>query len=339
MSTQVLEQKDQSKAEAFAERMLGAINGAGVALMASVGHRTGLFDTMAGLKPSTPARIAEAARLNERYVREWWATYLRMGASPGAAVALTRMNAEVDVRHVLPTVRVPTLVLHRGGDRCLKVEEGRYVAGLIPGAKYVELPGEDHLPFVGDQDAILGEIEEFLTGVWHKPEPERVLATLLFAEIADSPRRAAEHGAGRWRELLQRFRAQVGREIGWFRGREVDAAGAGPLATFDGPARAVRCALAVSEYASRLGIEVRAGLHTGECDLLEGGGVGGLAVGVGRGVRECAGPGEVLVSHTVKDLVAGSGLRFEERGAKVFDPAPGLWRLYKVERPRADESA
>ncbi len=270
--------------------------------------------------------------------RRWWAEYLRIGASPGAAVALTKMNAEVDVRSVLPTVRVPTLVLHRSGDRCLKVEEGRYVAGLIPGAKYVELPGEDHLPFVGDQDSVLDEIERFLTGVRHGAEPERVLATVLFIHVADAPQRAPEREDDR-QELLQRFRAHVGREVAWFRGREVDARGAGPLATFDGPARAIRCACAVGEYARRLGIEVRAGLHTGECDLLEGGGVGGVAVEVGRGISERAAAGEVLVSQTVRDLVAGSGLAFEERGAETFDAAPGVWRLYKVRMGGAGSSA
>ena len=248
-----------------------------------------------------------------------------------AAVALTKMNAEVDVRHVLPTVRVPTLVLHRAGDRCLKVEEGRYVAGLIPGARYVELPGDDHLPFVGDQSAILDEIEEFLTGVRHTKEPERVLATLLFARIVDSPQHAAERGAESWREMINRFRGHVSREIAWFRGREVDMTGEGPLAAFDGPARAIRCACAIGQYAARLGIEMRAGLHTGEVDLLEGNAVRGIAVEVARGVRELAGPGEVLVSHTVRDLVAGSGLGFEERGEATFGEAPGRWRLYRVE--------
>ena len=281
-----------------------------------------------------PVGLEERApsKADDPRFREWWGEYLRMGASPGAAVALTKMNAEVDVRSVLPTVRVPTLVLHRAGDRCLKAEEGRYVAGLIPGAKYVELPGEDHLPFVGDQDAILDEVEEFLTGVRHKPEPERVLATLLFAHIAGSSRHAAAHGAERWRELLQRFRAQVRHEIEWFRGREIDMEGAGPLATFDGPARAVRCACAVTEYAARLGVEVRAGLHTGEIDLPDERGVGGPTVEIGRRIREQAAAGEVLVSHTVKDLVAGSGIRFEARGAQVFADLPGRWHLHKVVR-------
>jgi pimeloyl-ACP methyl ester carboxylesterase len=281
-----------------------------------------------------PVGIEERApsKRDDPQFREWWATYLRMGASPGAAVALTKMNAEVDVRHVLPTIRVPTLVLHRTGDMCLKVEEGRYVAERIPNVKYVELPGVDHLPFVGDQDALLDEIEEFLTGVRHTAEPERVLATVLFARIVDSPERAAAHGTKGWQNLIERFRAQISKEIVWFRGREVDMTGAGPLATFDGPARAIRCACAIGEYAARLGIEIRVGLHTGECDLLDGTRVGGMAVEIGKEIRNRAGAGEVLVSHTVKDLVAGSGLNFGEYGTTIFDEIPGAWQLYKVER-------
>jgi DNA-binding winged helix-turn-helix (wHTH) protein/pimeloyl-ACP methyl ester carboxylesterase len=281
-----------------------------------------------------PVGIEERApsKANDPAFREWWAEYLRMGASPGAAVALTKMNAEIDVRHVLPTVRVPTLVIHNRGDLCLKVEEGRYVASRIPGARFVELPGSDHLPFFEGQEATLNEIEEFLTGARHVREPDRVLATLLFAGIVERDVRAAEQGAARWRDLIGRFRAHVSKEIKWFRGREIDMEGTGPLATFDGPARAIRCACAVSEYAARLNIEVRAGLHTGECDLLEGGRVGGLAVEIGQAVREQAGAGEVLVSHTVKDLVAGSGITFEERGARAFKGLPGDWRLFRVER-------
>jgi DNA-binding winged helix-turn-helix (wHTH) protein/pimeloyl-ACP methyl ester carboxylesterase/class 3 adenylate cyclase len=281
-----------------------------------------------------PVGIEERApsKANDPAFREWWAEYLRMGASPGAAVALTKMNAEIDVRHVLPTVRVPTLVIHNKGDLCLKVEEGRYVASRIPGARFVELPGSDHLPFFEGQDAVVNEIEEFLTGARHVREPDRVLATLLFVNIIDRDVRAAERGEARWRDLVARFRTHVSKEIKWFRGREIDMEGAGPLAAFDGPARAIRCACAVSEYAARLNIEVRAGLHTGECDLLEGGRVGGLAVEIGRAVRERAGAGEVLVSHTVKDLVAGSGITFEERGAHTFEGLPGDWRLFRVER-------
>ena len=261
--------------------------------------------------------------------REWWATYLRMGASPGAALALTQMNAEIDVRHVLPSVHVPTLVIHRSEDLCLKVEEGRYVARRIPGARYVEMPGRDHLPFVGDQDAILDEVEEFLTGARHAHEPDRVLATVLFTRIVESKERAARVGAGRWQGLIQSLRAYVRKEIEWFRGREIDMVGDRPLAIFDGPARAVRCAYAIVEYASRLGVEMRAGLHTGECDVV-GGKVGGVAPEIGVRVANKAAAGEVLVSNTVKDLVAGSGISFEDRGAHTLGRVLGEWRLFGV---------
>src|SRR5215217_6303791 len=192
--------------------------------------------------------------------RDWWATYLRMGASPGAAVALTQMNAEIDVRNVLPSIRVPTLVIHRSGDQCLKVEEGRFVAQRIPGAKFVELPGNDHLPFVGDQEAILDEVEEFLTGVRHQVEPDTVLATVLVIEIADAREHLEKHGQDRWMELLRRLHAYIAKEIEWFRGREIDIAGHRLLAIFDGPARAVRCASTVTQCASRWGVGTRAGV-------------------------------------------------------------------------------
>ncbi|HEX8687468.1 MAG TPA: adenylate/guanylate cyclase domain-containing protein, partial [Pyrinomonadaceae bacterium] len=265
--------------------------------------------------------------------REWWATYLRMGASPGAALALTQMNAEIDVRHVLPSVRVPTLVIHRADDQCLRAEEGRYVASRIPGARYVELPGRDHLPFVGDQMAVLDVVEEFLTGACHAPEPNRVLATVLFTRIADSPEpRSAWPGVGLRQGLIQRLRAYVRKEIEWFRGREIDMVGDRPLAIFDGPARAVRCAYAIVEYASRLGVEMRAGLHTGECDVVDGK-VTGLAAEIGVQVANRAAAGEVLVSNTVKDLVAGSGINFEDRGAHRLGRVAGEWRLFGVRQP------
>ena len=276
-----------------------------------------------GLEERAPS-VADDPRF-----REWWATYLRMGASPGAALALTQMNAEIDVRHVLPSVRVPTLVIHRAEDQCLKVEEGRYVAERIPGARYVELPGRDHLPFVGDQDAVLDEVEEFLTGARHTVEPDRVLATVLFTRIADSQERSAWSGAGLRQGLIQRLRAYVRKEIEWFRGREIDMVGDRPLAIFDGPARAVRCAYAIVEYASRLGVEMRAGLHTGECDLVDGK-VTGLAAEIGVQVANRAAAGEVLVSNTVKDLVAGSGINFEDRGAHRLGRVAGEWRLFGV---------
>jgi pimeloyl-ACP methyl ester carboxylesterase/DNA-binding winged helix-turn-helix (wHTH) protein/class 3 adenylate cyclase len=268
---------------------------------------------------------------DDPHFREWWATYLRMGASPGAALALTKMNAEIDVRHVLPSIRVPTLVIHREGDLCLKVEEGRFVASSIPGSKYVELPGVDHLPFVGDQDAILDEVEEFLTGVRHAPEYDRVLATVLFTRIVDSSLQAEQLGERRWRDLIERHHAYIRRDLELFKGREIEMVGDGLLATFDGPARAIRCACAITDSASRLGIKIKAGLHTGECDVMEDK-VGGIAVEIGAQVAMNAAVGEILVSHTVKDLVAGSGLSFEDRGAQTLMDVPGEWHLFAVER-------
>jgi pimeloyl-ACP methyl ester carboxylesterase/DNA-binding winged helix-turn-helix (wHTH) protein len=248
--------------------------------------------------------------------RKWWATYLRMGASPGAAKALTKMNAEIDVRGVLPSVRVPTLVVHRSGDMTLKVEEGRYVASLIPRARYVELPGNDHLPFVGDQDAIVDEVEEFLKGVRHDDEPERVLATVLFL-----------HGDSD----LARLRPQIERELQWYRGQSLTEGGGteGPLASFDGPARAIKCACAIHEIATRMSVTIRAGLHTGECDRLSSGMLGGYAVDIAARVLGLAQPGEVVVSSTVKDLVAGSGINFQP-----LEEAVGDWRLFRVAGPR-----
>ena len=263
--------------------------------------------------------------------RQWWATYLRMGASPGAALALTQMNAEIDVRPILPSIRVPTLVIHRKEDQCLKVDEGRYVAERIPGARYVELPGRDHLPFVGNQDDILDEVEEFLTGVRHTLEPDRVLATVLFMQIVSSKEQEQRVGDSSWGTMLDRLRAHARKEIEWFRGRDIDMEEDRPLAIFDGPARAIRCATAISEYASRLGAHMRAGLHTGECDMVDGK-VGGIAAEIGAQVAKKAAPDEVLVSSTVKDLVAGSGIRFQERGADQLAGVPGEWQLFAVER-------
>ncbi|HEX5886379.1 MAG TPA: alpha/beta fold hydrolase [Pyrinomonadaceae bacterium] len=256
---------------------------------------------------------------NDPKFREWWATYLRMGASPGAAVALTQMNAEIDVRNVLPSIRVPSLIMHRTDDQCLKLEEGRFVAERIPGAKFVELPGQDHLPFVGDQDAILDEMEEFLTGVRHRIEPDTVLATVLVAEIA-----------GDRMELLRRLHAYIAKEIEWFRGREIDIAGNRLLAIFDGPARAIRCASTITQYASRLGVAIRAGLHTGECEIVDGK-VGGVAARMCVCVAGEAEPGEVLASSTVKDLVAGSGISFDDRGVHDLSGC-GEWRLFAVQK-------
>ena len=263
--------------------------------------------------------------MNDERFRQWWATYLRMGASPGAALALTKMNAEIDIRPVLSTIRIPTLVLHRTGDTCLKVEEGRYMASKIPGAKFVELPGIDHLPFVGDQDSILDEIEQFLTGMRHAPEYDRVLATVLCTRLA-----AAPEADNLWPELVDRHYAYVRKEVELFKGHESELNGHGLIATFDGPARAIRCALAINESAKRMGIPIQTGVHTGECDLL-GEKVGGVAVEISFQVASEARTGEVLVSNPVKDLVAGSGIRFVERGMYKIPELVEEWRLFAVE--------
>jgi class 3 adenylate cyclase len=257
-------------------------------------------------------------------------TFFRRSASPGAAVALNRMNTQMDTRPVLPTISAPTLVLCRTDDREVSAEEDRWIAGQIPGAKYVELSGDDHIPWLGDSDALLDEVEEFLTGVRRKPDPDRLLATVLFTDIVGSTAKAAALGDRRWRELLEQHHALVRRELDRFDGREVDTAGDGFLATFDGPARAVRCACAITEAVAELGLEVRAGLHTGECEVTDGK-VRGIAVHIGARVASEAGAGEVLVSSTVKDLVAGSGLRFLERGPIALKGVPGEWVLYLVE--------
>jgi pimeloyl-ACP methyl ester carboxylesterase len=255
--------------------------------------------------------------------------YLRRSASPGAAVALLRMNSQIDVREVLPTIRVPTLVLQRVDDRDVNVEEGRWIARQIPGAKYVELPGDEHLIWAGDVDAVVDEVEEFLTGRRPVHEPDRVLATVLFTDIVGSTERATEVGDRRWRELLDQHHSLVRRQLERFDGREVDTAGDGFLATFDGPARAIRCADSLRVGVRALGLEIRAGLHTGECEVV-GDGVRGIAVHTGARVAALAGTGEVLVSSTVKDLVAGSGIEFEDRGTHELKGVPGEWRLYAV---------
>jgi pimeloyl-ACP methyl ester carboxylesterase len=267
---------------------------------------------------------------HDKRFREWWARLLRLAASPAAAVALLRMLDEIDVRPVLPTIRVPTLVLHCTGDRVVNVENGRYLGRHIPNARYVELPGEDHFPYLGDTDAIVAEIEEFLTGARRAPEADRVLATVLFTDIVGSTTHAAELGDQRWRDLLECYQALVRRELARFRGREVKALGDGFLATFDGPARAIRCACAIRDGVRPLGIEIRAGLHTGECELM-GDDVGGIAVHIGARVAASADPGAVLVSGTVKDLVTGSGLGFVDRGAHSLQGVPGESRLFAVE--------
>ena len=260
----------------------------------------------------------------------WWARLLRQGTSPSGAIALVDLYREIDVRAVLPSVRVPTLVLHRAGDRIITAGQGRYLADHIPDARLVELPGEDHLPFAGDQDALLDEVEEFLLGSRRARETERALATVLFTDIVGSTERAAELGDKRWRGLLERHDASVRRQIEVHRGREVKTMGDGFLATFDGPARAIRCADAIRAELDGIDLDVRVGIHTGEVELI-GEDVGGMAVNIGARIGALAGSGEILVSSTVRELVVGSGLEFAERGAHTLKGAPGEWRLFAVE--------
>ncbi|HEU4887926.1 MAG TPA: alpha/beta fold hydrolase, partial [Thermoanaerobaculia bacterium] len=274
-----------------------------------------------------PVGIAERApsRAHDPEFRDWWAKYLRMGASPGAADALTRMNTEIDIRPVLPTIRVPTLVIHRTGDLCLKVEEGRYVASKIPGAKFVELPGDDHLPFVGDQDAILNAIEEFLTGSHSQDESDGVLATVMSVN-ADPPAAPASFAQHRQHALHQ---------IELFRGRSFESRRDGArdrtlMAAFDGPARAIRCARDVLDFADRLGVPLRIGIHTGECRIAHSDPTG-MAVAIARTLASIARPREVLASRTVRDLVAGSGLTFVARGSYVFPELGGDTPLFAVQ--------
>jgi len=272
----------------------------------------------AGLAPS---RTGDPAFL------EWAGKMERYSAPPGVIRQIMEAMGETDVRPVLPTINVPTLVMHRSGDPFLMVEHGRYLGEHIPGARYVELEGTDSLFSVGAGDAIVGEIEEFVTGMRHEREPDRVLATVLFTDIVRSTERAAELGDRGWREVLERHDRLVRRELARHRGRAVKSTGDGVLATFDGPARAIRAAASIGEGAEGLGIQIRAGLHTGECEVM-GDDVGGLAVHIGARVMSTATAGEVLVSSTVKDLVVGSGIDFEERGSHELRGVPGEWRLF-----------
>ncbi len=258
---------------------------------------------------------------------EWWARYQRLSASPGMMKALLEMNSQIDVRHVLPAISAPTLILHRKNDMVVNIEQGRYMARAVTGARYVELPGGSHWPFMVVAEDVLHEIEEFLTGTRSEPDPDRVLATVMFTDIVSSTERAAEVGDAKWRGLLERHNDIVRLELDRWRGREVKNTGDGVLATFDGPGRAIRCAAALSEALRPAGLEIRAGLHTGECELM-GEDIGGISVHIASRVASLAGAGEVLVSRTVKDLVAGSGITFEERGRHALKGVPDEWDLF-----------
>ena len=262
--------------------------------------------------------------------REWLGRYERLALSPGEFARIyPALVLETDLRPILSTIQTPTLILHRSENRCIRIGHGRYLARHIAGARFVELPGKDHSFYAGDSGPLLAAVQEFLTGKRELPDDDRVLATVLFTDIVGSTEHAVRLGDRAWRDLVERYHALVRREVATFRGREVNTAGDEFFATFDGPARGVRCALAVRDEVRQLGLEIRAGLHTGECELI-GGDVGGIAVHIGARVASAAAPGEVLVSSTVKDLVAGSGLRFVGRGAHTLKGISGEWQLFNA---------
>jgi len=276
--------------------------------------------------------IFAPSRANDPGFQRWWGRFERLGASPTAAAGVMHMISQIDVSGILPSIRVPTLVIHRTGDRAIPVKRGRFLGEHIPGARYIELPGADHVFFVGDNAAQIADaIQEFLTGSRAPVPVDRVLATVLFTDIVGSTEKAAALGDHRWRDLLENHHLTIRRNLARFRGHEVKTTGDGILATFDGPARGVRCACAIADEIRPLGIDIRAGLHTGECEMMDHD-VGGIAVHIGARVASLAGAGEVLVSSTVKDLVAGSGLCFGDRGSQNLKGVPGEWHIYAVER-------
>lgn len=272
--------------------------------------------------------LAREAQVDERF-RQWWAGYLRRSSSPGAALALTQWNSEIDIRRVLPSIRVPTLVLHRTDDPLCPVEGARYIAANIPEARYVEVPGADHMPFIGDIDALLDPVQEFLTGAPPAVEPDRVLTTVLVIDIVDSTGRAVELGDGRWGTLLESWRLEVRQQLQRFRGEERNVTGDGFVATFDGPGRAIYCACHIARVAALLGLEVRAGLHTGEV-ALSGHEIDGIAVHIAARAMRFAEGSEIVVTSVVKDLVIGANITFTDAGRHALKGIPGIWHLLRV---------
>jgi class 3 adenylate cyclase len=266
---------------------------------------------------------------DDSQAKEWLGRYRRASVSPDGINGLISMFMDIDVRHVLPTLHVPTLVLHRRGDRVVNWQAGRWMAEQIPGARFVLVPGRDHFPWIGDREAVIEEIREFLTGVRLGAESDRILATVMFTDVVGSTERAASIGDQRWRDLLDAHDSAVRDRLAAFRGREVKATGDGFVATFDGPARAIRCAGDIRDAAADLHLDLRIGLHTGEI-VVRGDDIGGVAVHIGQRVSGLARPSEILVSSTVKDLVAGSGIEFADRGEHELKGVPGSWRLFAV---------
>jgi pimeloyl-ACP methyl ester carboxylesterase len=275
--------------------------------------------------------IVVPSRAGDEEFRRWWGRYERMSISPSEALALLKVNQDIDVRHILPTISVPTLVLHQREEQFVPVELSRDMADRIPDARFIELPGTDHLFWFGNPTETVDTVVEFVTGTRPQPDIDRVLSTVLFADIVGSTERAAQLGDHRWRDVLDSYYAAADDEIERLRGRRVKTLGDGVLATFDGPARAVRCAQGLAMKTRALGLEVRSGIHTGEIELM-GEDVGGIAVHISSRVTDHAGAGEIVVSSTVKDLVAGSGIEFEERGSHELKGVPGRWNLYAVTR-------
>lgn len=280
-------------------------------------------------RPGDLSVLAPSAADDERFAN-WFATYGRLSASPAAAVALAKMNTYIDIRDVLGSIHVPTLVIHRIGDGDVSVENGRYIARNIPGAKLVELAGDDHIPWVGDTDAIVDQVEEFLTGSKSPRQIDRVLATILLTDIVGSTEKANQLGDKMWKDLLSHHNEIVRKELVRFGGREVKSTGDGFLCTFDGPARAIRSACSIRDNVRQLGLSIRSGIHTGECELIGQRDIGGIAVHIASRVESIANSGEVLVTSTVKDLVAGSGIQFKDLGMRALKGIPEEWRLFKV---------
>jgi class 3 adenylate cyclase len=295
-------------------------------LEAMAGHVQPAWGTGVGLGAWAPSKASDPR------FREWFARFQRQSASPHDAVRLITTYAEIDVRDVLPALRIPVLVLHRRGDRMVPVDAGRDIAARVPGARMVELPGDGHLFWTGEQDEVLAEIEEFLTGERSAPDHDRVLATVLFTDVVESTRHLSAIGDRPWRDLVAEHESDAKRAIEVHRGRRVKSTGDGLLAVFDGPTRAIRCAEAIVDLARRAGIELRAGLHTGEIEVLDDGDVSGLAVNIAARVAAAAEPGEVLVSRTLADLVAGSGIALQPRGTRELKGVPGEWALYGLGR-------
>lgn len=288
------------------------------------------MDTRWGTPDGSGVELCTPSLIGDERAPEWYAHYWRSAASPGAAQALLGVNTKIDIRPVLPTVRVPALVIHRTDETWVNVNYGRYTAASIPGARLIELPGTDHYPWEQNADEVVGLIEEFLTGARTEREADRVLATVMFSDIVKSSERASELGDRAWRELLDDHDSMVRRQLERFGGREIKTTGDGFLATFDGPARAIRCALSIRDGASRLDLPVRLGLHTGEVEVRNDD-VGGIAVHIGQRVMSAAEPDEVMVSSTIKDLVAGAELGFDDCGEHELKGVPGSWHLFAAQ--------